>query len=409
MHERERQTYFSILRQWRPASPAAGCVLTLILASFVLFLRKPDALLNPQFWGEDGVIFFHQCYAFGLNSLFLPYAGYLHTIPRLIALVCSPFPLVALPLLYNSSAFIGLLLVCAYLFNPRLKLPVKPLFALSVVLIPYSSVCYLNITNLQWIMAPLLLLVQLQDPPRRSRQIVADYLLVIALGLTGPFVILCLPLFITGYLMRRDKHSLGICMVACLAAAVQSSVLAATMKPAGPFSADGATWIKLIAYRGFGDLAFGRQISVSLTPCLLAILGLLIPMGLIVLARGDRERLHRIVVFVGFGTVVFAAAMFKFRSTPEVLLRQGNADGYFFPVYLMLAWSLLLILDQQGIRRILAIILLTIFLAATARNFRAEPMIDYDWRSWCHQLTPDQRIEIPLNPPGWSIRLRGKD
>jgi len=355
------------------------------------------------------VIFFHQCYVFGLDSLLMPYAGYLHTIPRLIALACSPFPLVTLPLLYNLAALIGLLLVCAFLFNPRLELPFKPLFALSVVLIPYSGVCYLNITNLQWIMAPLLLLVQLQDPPGGNRQIAADYLVVIALGLTGPFVILCLPFFITGCLIRRDKHSLGICLAAGLAALVQTGVLLATMKPAGPFSPDWATWIKLIAYRGFGDLAFGRQISLSLSPHLLLLAGLMIPLALVLLARGDRKCLHRILVFAGFGTAAFLAAMFKFRGTPEFLLRPGTADGYFFPVYLMLAWSLLLILDRQGVRRILAIILCTIFLAATARNFRAEPLIDCDWPSRCRQLTPDQLIEIPLNPPGWSIRLRGKE
>ena len=38
-----------------------------------------------MFWAEDGHIFFSEAYNLGLTSFITTYAGYLHTIPRIIA------------------------------------------------------------------------------------------------------------------------------------------------------------------------------------------------------------------------------------------------------------------------------------------------------------------------------------
>src|SRR5712692_9123288 len=71
----------------------------------LLILRRPDAILNPQFWAEDGVVFFHDQLDIGfVQALFNAYAGYLHVIPRSIAGFASVFPVAAHPLIYNVCA-----------------------------------------------------------------------------------------------------------------------------------------------------------------------------------------------------------------------------------------------------------------------------------------------------------------
>jgi hypothetical protein len=61
----------------------------LLLCLIILFYREPDGFLNPQFWAEDGVIFFTQNLTFGLSAFWKPYAGYLHLTPRIIAYLCG--------------------------------------------------------------------------------------------------------------------------------------------------------------------------------------------------------------------------------------------------------------------------------------------------------------------------------
>ena len=70
----------------------------------LLFARRPDALLNAQFWAEDGVIFFHSALLDGVHSLLVPYSGYVHVIPRLVAFAALALPFAFQPLAYDVAA-----------------------------------------------------------------------------------------------------------------------------------------------------------------------------------------------------------------------------------------------------------------------------------------------------------------
>src|SRR5258708_12821630 len=63
----------------------------------ILFSRRPDAILNPQFYAEDGTYWYADAYHFGFRCLFIPEAGYLLTVPRLLALFTPFFPFSFLP------------------------------------------------------------------------------------------------------------------------------------------------------------------------------------------------------------------------------------------------------------------------------------------------------------------------
>jgi hypothetical protein len=72
--------------------------------AIVLFVRCPATILHPEFWAEDGVIWYSDAYTIGWHSLFSPHTGYLQTISRLVALVAQGFPLQWAPGIFVAAA-----------------------------------------------------------------------------------------------------------------------------------------------------------------------------------------------------------------------------------------------------------------------------------------------------------------
>ena len=76
--------------------------LVFFLAAIAVVSRRPDVVLHPQFYGEDGVIWYAQAYNLGwLHALSLPEGGYLNTLPRLAAALALLVPFHAAPLVMN--------------------------------------------------------------------------------------------------------------------------------------------------------------------------------------------------------------------------------------------------------------------------------------------------------------------
>src|SRR5215510_9596703 len=73
--------------------------LMLFLVCFlILYSRRPDAILNAQFYAEDGARWYRDAYQLGWRCLFIPETGYLQTVSRLIALFALLLPFAAAPL-----------------------------------------------------------------------------------------------------------------------------------------------------------------------------------------------------------------------------------------------------------------------------------------------------------------------
>jgi hypothetical protein len=96
-------------------------LLILCLAgALILVLRRPDAILNPQFWAEDGKVWFANAYNLGpLRSLLLPQDGYFQTISRITAAISLLVPTKSAPLVFNLVALIIQLLPFGIIVSPR--------------------------------------------------------------------------------------------------------------------------------------------------------------------------------------------------------------------------------------------------------------------------------------------------
>jgi len=89
----------------RPTVTRTSLVAVLV-AALVVFLRFPDALVHPQLFAEGGYVFFAGAYTDGLSSVLKPYAGYLHFVPRLVALGAMEIDPKWTPAIYNVFAFL---------------------------------------------------------------------------------------------------------------------------------------------------------------------------------------------------------------------------------------------------------------------------------------------------------------
>ncbi len=168
------------------------------LSAMLLFLRKPRALLQAELWADDGWTFYPQAYAHGWRSLLIPYGGYLDTLQRLIALAAQPLPLAAVPTAFALAAFAVQVLPPVFLISNRMApaLPSPPLrlvLALLLLAMPDEIEVYVNLTNSQWNLALLALLVVLGRPARTRAGSAFDAAVLALSGVSGPFMLMLAP------------------------------------------------------------------------------------------------------------------------------------------------------------------------------------------------------------------------
>jgi hypothetical protein len=87
----------------------------------VLVLRRPDALLNPQFWAEDGSVYFSQALISGPASVFSPHAGCLWILPRIVALAVTLLSILWAPFAFNLIALTAAAGCCALFSLPAYR------------------------------------------------------------------------------------------------------------------------------------------------------------------------------------------------------------------------------------------------------------------------------------------------
>ena len=185
--------------------------LTVGLLALVLFLRRPDSLLNPQFWAEDGTIFYSDAYHHGFWwTLTRPTAGYLNTVPRLVAGLAVLLPMHWAPLIFNLAAFLIQMVPVFYLLSNRMarwipdhRLRVAAAFLYAVV--PNSYETHAILDNSQWTLAFAGLLLLVADPPLNKRGKTYDVLVLTLLSCTGPFALILLPVALTNVARYRQS------------------------------------------------------------------------------------------------------------------------------------------------------------------------------------------------------------
>lgn len=353
-------------KHWPNAPSRTTYLLLGTLVAALLLLRKPASLLHPQFWAEDGTLFFQEAFNHGfLSTVLQPASGYLHTFPRLVAGFSLLLPMERAPLVFNLAAFAAQLLPALYLLSPRMTnvipaLSARVVAALLCVSLPASYETHVNLTNAHWHLALTAVCILVATPAAGPRVQALETLLAGLFSLTGPFAILFLPLVAPRLLevakgARSIRSQLAPVVIAAgallqLGFAATSARVGAAVARSGPLSPQELMTV------------------VSMHTLFNAILGI-----------NGFARLYRVLPPIAYGLGLCALAFFLFvaardRVKPLLILfylaALSIALSFVFPLNDLRIW----LLPQAGPRyflfAILFIHLAVLHLAFGARSFR---------------------------------------
>lgn len=400
------------------SAPAGRCrstlwlALTLATVLLVLVVRRPEAFQQPQFWAEDGAVFFLQADLVGPAAVFVPYSGYYHLLPRIVALAASAFDPAWTPAIYFWSSIAITLAVAAALFAPRLELPYPPLFALGIVLVPHTGEVFHNLTNVQWITALVLVLLLIARDPHSSRQAAADVGLALVVGLTGIFSLLFAPLFLARAWIRRTPAAAVLALTVLLTAGLQ---LDALMHHAPPAPAPGGPpeglidVIEILVHRIWILLVLPHEVADKLPGWLsgaVAALGTGLLAGTLI--RADlRGRIDRLMIWGGAGAIT-AGVAYKFHDSLVVFTSYANGDRYFVVPKILLLWLILLKCGRSDPLRWLARPAVLAILLASAVDLRFERYHHYDWAAAAAKIRVGEPVKVPINPKGMEFTHPGR-
>ncbi len=406
------------IRRNRAACLAMAGLLFLLL----LFLRHPAGLLDANFWGEDGWVWYPDAYRSGATSLLWPHSGYLQTFPRLLALLSLPFPLAWAPTLFAVAALLVRLLPPLFLLSARFDAPWPnpgARFALSALYIclPNSFEEFANATNSQWHLALLAFLVVAASPPHTVIGHLADAAILLVSGLTGPFCILLLPIGLWAWLAERNARRFATLVQIALYAAVQILFVtqtAAQTRPAVALGAGFFAFARIFALQVELGALLGIHIMARIAqdapwrnapalPAIVTVLGL--AAGLAAFVRGGR--LFR--MFAVFGALILAAALLSpvvgddAPAWVSLAIPGAGQRYYLMPMLAVIAAALTLAADRSAWLRWPGIGLCAALAVGVAGDWSYPDMAKTDFvaRARLFATSPSgTAMTFPIHPPG---------
>jgi hypothetical protein len=376
--------------------------LSLIFVGLVLFYRKPDALLNPQFWAEDGTVFFQDNYTNGLTAIFAPHAGYFQLLLRLIAYLAGWFPLELQPAAYNYFSFGITLAVVAKLFSKRLHLPRSFLFAAAVPLVTHTGEILLCLTNLHWITSLLLIFLLIQDSPVTKLEAFGDLAILVLVSLTGPHILFLAPLFLVRLgLLGWQKWNAVQAGVAVITAVIQVAALRrppVAQVPIPPL----AEWLRVFTWKPVAGLLFGWRIGAYVPPFVTALLSCGLLVLVFWLVRRKPNRVFAVLMILGAGILAWGSIAYRFTSTQGFFDGAGGGERYFLVPRLALVWSLILCIESDWRRSRAIVVVLAMSLCAAMADFQVSALPDLRWADQVANLRSGKAETLTINPVGWN-------
>ena len=182
----------------------------------VLLGKNPFAYLRPEFWAEDGLVFFKDAFELGTRSLFMPLGGYQNFIPRLLALFATILPTQSVPHFFAFTAVILSTLMLSFITSEGFSwfIPNAPLrFGLAVLFAfcPGSWEITSCLCNLHTVFAVFSLLLLLHRPFEFS--FFKSLLWILVLLSTPEMPILIPVLLFLGYYERSIRYPILIASI----------------------------------------------------------------------------------------------------------------------------------------------------------------------------------------------------
>lgn len=159
----------------------------LLLIFLILFFRNPVLFRYPMPHGEDLGVFLGQEYSIGFpDTALILYAGYIHLLPRIIAWISLKFDWSNAMLVMDWTVmfikvFIFYMIFKSKEINSNL---IKFSLLMYLLLVPWADEIYNNVTNLQWWLIPLMMVIIIRRETSTFGLIFSCCVLLLS-GLTG--------------------------------------------------------------------------------------------------------------------------------------------------------------------------------------------------------------------------------
>jgi hypothetical protein len=140
--------------------------------ALIVFVRRPDAIRNAEFWAEDGSVFFAEQLTLGFwSALGKGFVGFPCLVQRLIAALAALVPIRWIPLAYNASAIAIAALAMATFSLPGFRHLVRRdalrvAVGLAAVCMPAGEELFGNVMNLEKFLAVWLVFLSVMRSPR---------------------------------------------------------------------------------------------------------------------------------------------------------------------------------------------------------------------------------------------------
>ena len=398
-----------------------------VAAFFILALRRPDALLNAQFYAEDGKYWYAEAYNFGWRCLLIPVGGYLNTVSRLIGMFSLLFPLLRAPLVMNICALgVGALPVNVFLSSRFSEIPLKiRLYGCALFLaIPNAFEVHGVTTNIQWHLALVALLLVLGKQDTRLGWRIFDSFVYALVALDGPLGVLLIPIAVILRWLRKDRRYNRALLILIPPALLQVMFLL-TSNSRGT-AANGATLQRFISIVG-GQLFLSSILGVKTSAHLYFEEGskYYFYVALIALVAGTffvfyalRHAPLELKLFYLFGFAVLALALkhpiptFAAHYQQWELMEMPGCGNryYYYPMLAFLAtpiWILSTAKARSAVPRCAALIVLLSLPIGIWRDWHYHPFPDGNFKHYAEEFeraAPGTQVSIPIFPM-WQMDL----
>ncbi|MFA5265709.1 MAG: hypothetical protein WC378_17965, partial [Opitutaceae bacterium] len=380
-----------------------------VLVAIALFIRRPDALLNPQIWAEDGCVFLVQQVQLGWRAILEPSAGYLHLLPRLITEAVTHLDPRFWPLAFNGCSYLIWCFVCLRCWSTRLDLPGKAWLPIAIVIAPHTVEVLFNITNIQWVAALILFQQAFMRDPESSWGKAAELALFCLVSFTGPFIALMMPLVAWSAWRKSSPFRIVLFVVGLAAAFIQiRSAISFTMpQQSSPFEIGNIPHLFAVLSQRIAVLFLPSVIVEDISTTQMIMIGMLVMAIWAMSIRHASSALRPWMAASLTACVLLAAAVLRARPDAFPLYAIGYAERYFVIPRILLGWIVIWIAVGPSAWRHAARIVALLAILCQLPSYRFPPLADLHWEQYCDALRRRDAVDIPIHP-GWILHYPGR-
>jgi len=417
--------------------------LLFVAGLIILLARRPEGIFSPQFFAEDGTIFFKDAYQLQLyQALISTHAGYHNLLPRLVAELATLFPLSYSPFLYNAISLLIASFCLSWIYLPHFRHLVvddraRLVLALLYFLLPNQEML-MKLSYVQWYLLFWATLCCFMRLPNRC---LFRILLVIANLIafwTAAISFILLPIWMIRIVYSKDKRakimSASIFLAGC-------SALLANCLP-GLFALEGASVYHIglmtkihgllngIAYKAICSTILGSEITYWLFQngqMLIYLVSFVLLFLILGMASTLKERLP-VSIWGLIYVIISSLGCFLLRPSFLGSLANGTGvrshDRYFFLATNIFYLTVFVIGTRFQKRfypstrnKIIVLSIICALIIVQLAGFRMPQWTRHDlhWDMYAKLITINQEkaikekssreLIIPINPIPWKIQL----